>query len=222
MAQAAAGALALVAGAVPVVALALLLREPGSAPARLDQRVVLATSGWALAHDDLRRAALVGAGVLHPFVFRVVVVVAAVWLLRRRAVAAGLWAVATMVTGSLLGVLLKALVQRPRPVLDQPVTAVGGYGFPSGHALNAALGVTVLLVVLWRPLGRRRARVPAVAAGALLVAATCLDRLVLGVHFPTDVAAGALVGCVVALSSWLALRPVVRRHEGIAPPTGAP
>ncbi len=221
-----AGVLAMVAGAVPVVVLGLLVRDTAATVARFDQRVEVQLTGLALAHDAVRRAAEVGAGVLHPFVFRLAVVGVAVWLARRGAMAACLWAVATMLTGTLLGVVLKALVQRARPVLDQPVAAVSGSSFPSGHALNAALGVTVLLVVLWPPIARRRARTVAAAAGALLVVLTCLDRLLLGVHFPSDVVAGTLVGCLLPLSSWVAFGPVVRerasRHEGRAAPAGRP
>ncbi len=206
------GVLAMVASAVPVVVLALLVRDAAAPVARFDQRVDVAATQLVLRHDGLRRAAETGATVLHPWVFRVAVLVVALELFRRRARAAALWAAGTLVVGSLLGVGLKLVVQRARPVLDQPVATAADYSFPSGHALNAALGVTLLLVLLWRPLGRRGARVGALVVGVLLVAATATDRLLLGVHFPTDVTAGVLVGVLVVASSWVAFGPVLRER----------
>ena len=206
------GVLAMVASAVPVVVLALLVRNASGPVARFDQRTDVRLTGYALAHPAVRRAAEIGSIALHPWVFRTAVIVAAAVLFRRRARAAALWAATTMVVGSLLGVLLKSLVQRARPKLDDPVAAASGFSFPSGHALNAALGVTILLLLLWRPLERASRRGVAVAVGVLLVLATSLDRLLLGVHFPTDVVAGDLVGALVAISSWVAFGPVLRER----------
>lgn len=222
-----AGVVAMLLSALPFTAIALLVRDPSTPLARFDQRVDVAITRFALEHDGIRRAAEIGAGVLHPFVFRTAVVAVAAWLFWRGARAAALWAAATVVTGSLVGVALKSLVQRSRPVLDEPVWAASGFSFPSGHAVNAALGVTILLVLLWRPLGRqRRLRTAAVAAGVLLVLATSLDRLLLGVHFPTDVIAGDLTGVLIVASSWVAFGPVLRerarREADRAAAEGAP
>lgn len=205
-----AGAVAAVASSVPVVLLALVVRNAADPVVRWDQRVVGAVSGLALQNPWLRTAAEVGVYVLHPVVFRVAVAVAVVLLWRRGARSAALWAASTMVVGSVLGFVLKVLVSRARPVLDNPVSAASGFSFPSGHALNAALGVTLLLVLAWRPLERRGRRAVALAAGLLVVALTNLDRLLLGVHFPTDVLAGSVVGALVVASSWVAFGPVLR------------
>lgn len=207
-----AGAVAAVASAVPVVLLALVVRDTASAVVRFDQRVIRATTGFALRHDAVRSAAEVGAYVLHPFVFRVAVLAAAIVLWRRGARSAALWAAVTMLAGTLLGGALKLLVSRARPALDHPVTVASGFSFPSGHALNASLGVCVLCVLLWRPLDRRGGHALLVAVGLLLVVLTGLDRLLLGVHFPSDVAAGWVVGALVTASSWVAFGPVLRER----------
>lgn len=207
-----AGVAAMVASAVPVTVLALLVRDKADPVARFDQRVDVRLTRLALEHGWLRRAAEGGANVLDPWVFRLAVVAVVAVLFARRARAVALWAATTVLVGSLLGVALKLVVQRARPVLDQPVAAAPGYSFPSGHALNAALAVTVLLVVLWRPLARRGYRVAALVVGVLLVLATSMDRMLLGVHFPTDVVAGDLVGVLVVASSWVAFGPVLRER----------
>lgn len=218
------GVLAMVASAVPVALLALLVRDKADPLARFDQRVDVRFTTFTLAHEPVRRAAEIGARVFEPWVFRIAVVAVAVVLFRRGARAAALWAVVTLTVGSILGVVLKSLVGRARPALDHPVVAAPGYSFPSGHALNAALGVTILLLLLWRPLGRRSLRAAAVAVGAVVVLLTCLDRVLLGVHFPTDVTAGVLVGVLLAVSSWVAFGPVLRerarREADRATPSG--
>jgi undecaprenyl-diphosphatase len=145
-------------------------------------------------------------------VFRVAVLVAAIWLWVHGARVAAAWAATTLVVGTLLGVVLKLVVTRARPVLDEPVSSAHGYSFPSGHALNAALGCTLLVVLLWRPAARHGHRVTLVVVAVVLVLLTGLDRLLLGVHFPSDVLAGWLVGLLVVGSSWVAFGPILRER----------
>ncbi len=207
-----AGLLAMLASAVPVTVLALLVRRTADPVPRFDQWVDVQLTRFTLAHESVRRAGELGAYALHPWVFRALVLVAIVVLFRRRARAAALWAGATVVAGGLLGVGLKLAVHRARPVLDDPVATASGYSFPSGHALNSALCVSVLLVLLWRPLGRRGYRALAAVLAVLLVLATAMDRLLLGVHYPSDVVAGDLVGVLAVVSSWVAFGPVLRER----------
>ncbi len=98
--------------------------------------------------------------------------------------------------------LIKLLVRRERPVWDLPLHEIGGYSFPSGHSAGAGLFFTVMalmtIVVTGRGLRRRLWLVLWIVLG-LLVAA---DRVVLGVHFLSDVTAGLCFGTVVTLTVW--------------------
>lgn len=137
-----------------------------------------------------------GVGVL-PFDALLVVALTA----RRR------WRLATFAAialggGLLLNKGLKLLFERPRPVIECPEAVVPAtFSFPSGHAMATATLATVLTALAWR--SRWRWPVALAAWGfALLVAAS---RVLLGVHFPSDVLAGAAIGIAWGSAVWWAV-----------------
>ena len=94
--------------------------------------------------------------------------------------------------------IVKVIVSRDRPAISQ-LTGFSGSSFPSGHAAAAAATFAVIALLVGR--GRRRAvrnAIAGVAAGlAVLVAGS---RVMLGVHWFTDVLAGIALGW-----AWLAV-----------------
>lgn len=98
-----------------------------------------------------------------------------------------------------LNSLLKLAFSRPRPVLLAHLTEVGGYSFPSGHAMAGAAIYGALAVVAALRFPRQRPWV--VAPCAMLVLAIGTSRVYLGVHYPSDVLAGWALG--VAWPLWL-------------------
>ncbi len=113
-----------------------------------------------------------------------------------------LWAFSTMMAAWIAGEVMKVIVQRARPVLDLPLSFPPGYSFPSGHALNITVAAGVLVLLLWSLLSRP-GRVLAVSSAAVVVLVVGLDRIFLGVHFPSDVLAGYVLGCCITFSSWI-------------------
>lgn len=111
----------------------------------------------------------------------------------------------------LLNAALKALIQRTRPVLDNPVLALETYSFPSGHtAASLAFYGMLAAYLAWR-FPRQRALFFSCAAA--LVALVAYSRMALGVHYFGDVLAAALstgawlVICLGSVHAWHAARP---------------
>ena len=96
--------------------------------------------------------------------------------------------------------ILKELVARPRPTRVPELEGVlhlvngyksGRYGFVSSHAANT-MAVALLFSLIWR-------NKIATVGLMLWVAANCYSRMYLGVHYPTDILGGLMVGALVAV-----------------------
>jgi membrane-associated phospholipid phosphatase len=190
-----------------VVVLALLVREQWQPLVRLDQRAVAAGASLTAAHPALRHTLVAWQWAFLPARLLVPVVAAClVYWWRTRQATRTWWAVATVLGAWALSNVVKELVRRARPVLDQPVETAGGFSFPSGHAVNTAAMTTTLVVLAWPVLRTPGRRAAAVVAAAVLTLLTAADRVLLGVHYPTDVVAGMLFGVGFVLASYLAFR----------------
>jgi undecaprenyl-diphosphatase len=101
--------------------------------------------------------------------------------------------VLALVGSTLMIVGLKGFLERPRPFGSRLVEA-GGYSYPSGHSVSAAVLYVTLALVGSRHFkgpAYRRMLVALAVATTLLVASS---RVYLGVHYPTDVASGTALG----------------------------
>jgi undecaprenyl-diphosphatase len=122
---------------------------------------------------------------------------------REKAVPAIACGVIAGVVAALIAQSIKALVRRARPsglVLGRPITAPDKHAFPSGHTAQA---FAVLVIAAWTS--------PWLGAFVAPVAA-CVgaSRMFFGLHYPSDVVAGAVLG---AATSTLTL--VLAEHFGL-------
>jgi membrane-associated phospholipid phosphatase len=129
-----------------------------------------------------------------------VVAVAVIVLVMRRRLSLAVALVASTVGTSLLVHWGKLSVERPRPPVDVQLVSARGFAFPSGHAGQGVALYCGLAVVIWFCTRRRSARVAAAILGGCLALAVGASRVVLGVHWTSDVVAGWAVGV-----GWLAL-----------------
>jgi undecaprenyl-diphosphatase len=125
-------------------------------------------------------------------VLPVAVLVAAVEIARTRNRWVVPFLVATIAGGTLLTEAIKAIVDRARPELE-PVAATLGPSFPSGHTCTAAASWAAFALVAGRWWGPRAW--PALAGTAVGIAvAVAASRVLLDVHWLTDVLAGLALG----------------------------
>jgi undecaprenyl-diphosphatase len=96
--------------------------------------------------------------------------------------------------GLLLNNLLKAGFGRPRPQVFEWGTTVVSTSFPSGHAMGAAVAYGTVAYLAARLQERRLHRVVTLISAAVIILLISISRLYLGVHYPSDVIAGVIIG----------------------------
>lgn len=129
--------------------------------------------------------------------------VLALWALRhshRWHFAAGL--LASVVGGIGFGYLLKHTIQRARPPLFMHAVVENDFSFPSMHAIAAMTMYGFLIFLAYRLFPRRSAILVSILL-ALLIGAIGFSRLYLGVHYPTDIIAGYIIG---GLFLWIGIK----------------
>jgi undecaprenyl-diphosphatase len=107
---------------------------------------------------------------------------------------------AALLLGSLASTIAKSVFGRPRPPVAVHETHVTLAAFPSGHATeSAAFFVAGSLALALTVARSRTGKVLLLMAGLLLTGAVGVSRLVLGVHWLSDVVAGWCLGTAIAL-----------------------
>lgn len=113
--------------------------------------------------------------------------------------------------GGILNNVLKQVFQRPRPDVVPYLRDVMSLSFPSGHAMTSAAVYLTLGALLMRIADRRVTKIYCMAVAMLVTFLVGISRIYLGVHYPTDVLAGWVVGLTWALLCWMVERAIERR-----------
>ena len=181
--------------AVLLLILTGLLGGPQSA---WDPSIVRAALAWREPRPELTLGLvwltqLGGAAVLLPLA---ALVSGLLWW--RRGLIPAMWLALTVLGGRLLVEALKWLTDRPRPSFDAHPVSVASQAFPSGHAANSMITYLAIALVLL-PARWRTAGVLAATALSVLIG---LTRPILGVHWPTDVLGGWILGIAWTTLLW--------------------
>ncbi len=131
------------------------------------------------------------------------IIVAAIWLAWRGRRPLAMHLLVVQVGAFTMNPLVKAFFDRPRPALWEWRGQFAWASYPSGHAIASVAVPFTIAVILWRERGWRW---PFVVAGGML-AITAYSRLYLGVHWPTDVVGGLLMGTIWLVATLIAFRP---------------
>jgi undecaprenyl-diphosphatase len=140
----------------------------------------------------------------------IVLMVAGLLVIRRRD-ASGLWLIPVTAGAMLLSHGLKALFDRPRPDEVDHLVLVTSPSFPSGHALLSAAVYLSLAAMLGREIPRLALRRYLMALAVLLTLLIGASRVYLGVHWPSDVLGGWVIGSLWAWGCHVALSRAANR-----------
>ncbi len=138
-----------------------------------------------------------------------VVLIASVFLWQsRHHYSAGMLWVAVIGSG-LINTVLKLTFNRPRPdVFPWRTQHVGLASFPSGHAMTSIVVYGTLAFLIARLAPSRRLKRLTWALAVLVIVLVGLSRLYLGVHYPSDVLAGFVIGGAWAITCALGMEAV--------------
>lgn len=110
----------------------------------------------------------------------------------------------TALSGEAVSFALKSVFARPRPAVSLHLREAFSSSFPSGHAMQSAIIYLTLGAMLMRITSGRLTKIYCCTVAMLLTFLVGLSRVWLGVHYPTDVIAGWIVGLFWASVCWLA------------------
>jgi len=138
-----------------------------------------------------------------PTVLALVVLAVVGFLLLQTRYRTALFVVCTAISGELIDNALKHAFNRPRPTIVPHLRAVFSTSFPSGHAMESAIVYLTLGAMLMRVAETRLTKLYCLGIAMLLTALVGVSRVYLGVHYPTDVIGGWIIGFVWASVCWL-------------------
>lgn len=113
----------------------------------------------------------------------------------------------TMAGGAVIHLLLKELIERPRPV--NSLIEETGFSMPSGHATMAAIFFSLIIYLFKDKIKNKALKYAFIALNILLIISIGFSRIYLGVHWPSDVLAGFALGI-----AWIYISIIVFKKYG--------
>ena len=109
----------------------------------------------------------------------------------------------TAASGNLVNVVVKDAFARPRPTIVPHLRDAVSSSFPSGHSMESAIVYVTLAAILMRIVERPAAKAYCLGLALLITFLVGVSRVFLGVHYPTDVVGGWIIGLFWASLCWL-------------------
>ena len=102
---------------------------------------------------------------------------------------------------------------RPRPDVSLHLIEQGGWSFPSGHSISGLLMYGLLAWLILRYARNQKFRIIAAVLLTLLWVGVGLSRIYLGVHYPTDVLGGWLLGMVILMITIAVIEKIEEKRK---------
>lgn len=158
-----------------------------------DEAILRAIAGWRTAWLNRAAADVSSLGSTTIVLLVTVTAFALLWIIARDR--AGAARIATAAAGAEIWVeVIKRILQHPRPAIIPHLVESAGFSFPSGHAFMATATYGTLAAVACGHVRQRAARLVIRLVCWTIAGLVAISRVYLGVHYPTDVLGGALLG----------------------------
>ncbi|WP_409328130.1 phosphatase PAP2 family protein [Staphylococcus pseudoxylosus] len=118
----------------------------------------------------------------------ILTVLLAIWLLFKKYTVLSLWLLSVIASGGLLGIFMKHIVQRSRPIGHMKVD--DGFSFPSGHSIASSSIILVLVLVFLPKLNSVYMRISITTVLLIIWLLVLYSRLYFGAHYLSDIIAG--------------------------------
>jgi len=138
-----------------------------------------------------------------PTILALVVLSVIGFLLLQTRYRTALFVAMTWFSGELVSNGMKHAFNRPRPTIVPHLRETFSTSFPSGHAMESAIVYLTLGAILMRMAESRITKIYCLGIAILLTVLVGVSRVFLGVHYPTDVIGGWMIGFAWASICWL-------------------
>lgn len=118
----------------------------------------------------------------------------------------GISIASNLAISTVLNVVLKNIVQRPRPVGFRMINE-SGYSFPSGHSMVSMAFYGYLIYLIYKYIENKKIKWPLIIILSILILTIGTSRIYLGVHYTSDV----IAGFVISLSYLIIYTSIIKR-----------
>jgi undecaprenyl-diphosphatase len=119
----------------------------------------------------------------------------------------------TTASGNVVNLVVKGAFARPRPTVVPHLRDAVSSSFPSGHSMESAIVYLTLAAILMRIVKGAATKAYCLGLALLITLLVGISRVFLGVHYPTDVVGGWIIGLFWASLCWLGAQQYVVRAE---------
>ncbi len=126
----------------------------------------------------------------------------------------GICVILNLAIATILNVLLKNILQRPRPI-EYRIIDESGYSFPSGHSMISMAFYGFIIYLIYKYVKNKKVKYTSISILSILIFAIGISRIYLGVHYTSDVLAGFLIAIsyLIVFTSMIQFVSL-RRNEG--------